>query len=263
MDWPADGDTDIMPGDIDLGWTGGADAEADVLTYSWEISLVSDFSTIEDSGNTGSEMATVTVDPDETYYWRVEADDGYETSGWSLTFEFTTVPDTGSITGTVLDDATDDPTRAALVELLDDNDDVVETDTTNSQGEFSFDDIALETYSIRVTKSGYEEHLEADVTITFTDPDEDLTIRLVKSPEAPFDWLLILLLLVIIIIIIVVLLVLLLLRRKKPEEAPPEEQAPYYPPEQPPQEPPAEAPAEQPPVEEPPVEPPSPPPEAE
>lgn len=264
LDWPADGAADIMPGDIDLGWIGGTDAEGDAITYSWEIALVSDFSATEDSGNTGTTGATVTVDPDATYYWRVEADDGFETSGWSPTFEFTTVPDTGSIAGTVLDDDTDDPIRGALVELLDDNDDVVDTDTTNSQGEFSFDDIALETYSVRVTKSGYEDYLEADVTITFSDPDEDLTIRLVKEPEAPFDWLLVIIPLVIIIIVIVVLLVLLLMRRRKPEEAPPEEQAQvFYPVEQPPQEPPAETPVEQAPMDEPPAEPPGPPPEDE
>jgi hypothetical protein len=257
LDWPPDQATDIISGSIDLGWNTVTDAEGDTITYYWYLSEQSDFTPLEDSGNTGTTAATVDTQPVTTYYWKVEAYDGYEYGEESTVFEFTTIADTGSITGTVLDDATDDPILGAIVELLDSNDDVVGTDSTNSQGRFDFTDLDLDTYSVRVTKSGYEEHLEADVTISSGNPDQDLDIRLVEVVSPPIDWMFILIPVIIIIIIIVLLLV-LLMRRKKPEEVPPEEQPPEGYPDQPPQQPqpqPEMPPEQPPPTEPPPVEP--------
>ncbi|MFQ6106763.1 MAG: carboxypeptidase regulatory-like domain-containing protein [Thermoplasmata archaeon] len=259
LDSPANGTADIVPGDIDLSWSSVSDAEGDAITYYWYLSDQSDFTPLADSGSTTSTTATITVQPETTYYWKVEAYDGYELSGNSTTSEFTTVSATGTITGTVLDDSNDEPIQGVTVELLDSNDDVVETDVTNLNGQFEFTDVDFGTYSVRVTKSGYEDYTETGVEISSSNPDEDLTIRLKKTVAPPIDWMLILIPLIIIIIIVVILLV-LLMKRKKPEEAPPAqpppaaEQAPvYYPPAD---QPPAEAPPETPTTEVPPEQPP-------
>ncbi len=258
LDLPTDQATDIISGSIDLDWSPVTDAEGDSITYYWYLSEQSDFTPLEDSGDTGSTTDSTTVQPDTTYYWKVEAYDGYEFGADSAVFEFTTLPDTGSITGTVVDDATDDPILGAIVELLDSNDDVVDTDSTNSDGEFAFTDADFGTYSVRVTKSGYNEHLEEDVTISSGDRTEDLPIRLTEKVAEEFDWMLIWILLIVIIIIIAVLLILLMKRRKKPEEVPPAEQPPEGYPGQPPQQEPPQQPQpqpEMPPEQPPPVEP--------
>lgn len=226
---PADSASDVASGGVDLDWEPSVDAEGDGITYYWFLSTESDFSTLEDSGSTGNTVDTANAQPITTYYWKVEAFDGYELSGNSTTFTFTTLPAVGTITGTVVNDSDSAPIEGATVELLDSNDDVVETDTANADGEFSFTNIDFGTYSVRVRKSGYESHLEEDVTISISDPDESLSIRLVKVEAPPFDW--ILLLIPLIVIAVVVLVIILLMRRKKPEEIPeaPTGQEPYLP----------------------------------
>ncbi|MCK4454917.1 MAG: carboxypeptidase regulatory-like domain-containing protein [Thermoplasmata archaeon] len=261
LDLPDNGTADITPGSVDLDWSPVTDAEGDTITYYWYLSEQSDFTPLEDSGSTGSTDTTVDTQPDTKYYWKVEAYDGYEFGGSSTVFEFTTAPDVGSITGTVRDDATSEFIANAIVELLDSNDDVVDTDTTNLDGEFAFADVDFGTYSVRVTKSGYNDHLEEDVIISSGHLTRNLDIRLTEKVAEEFDWTLIWILLIVIIIIIAVLLILLMKRRKKPEEAPPAEQPiaayPDQPPQQvPPQQPQPDVPPEQPPPAEPqPVEP--------
>ncbi|MCJ2512087.1 MAG: carboxypeptidase-like regulatory domain-containing protein, partial [Candidatus Thermoplasmatota archaeon] len=262
LDWPGNQDSDIMPGDIDLGWNSVTDPDGDGVTYYWHISEQSDFTPLEDSGTETSATATFTAQPETTYYWRVRAYDGYEFSANSTTFEFTTIVDTGIISGKVVDDSTGDPIEGAVVSLIDSNDDVIETDSTDLNGDFEFADLDFDTYSVRVTKSGYNEHIEENVIISSGDRTKDLPIRLTEKVAEEFDWTLIWILLIVIAIIIVVLLILLMKRRKRPEEAPPAERPiaayPDQPPQQvpPPQEPQPEVPAEQPPPAEPqPVEP--------
>jgi hypothetical protein len=255
LDLPANGTTDVPPGSLDLEWNTVTDADGDTITYYWYLSEQSDFTPLEDEGSTGSTTDTTDVQATTTYYWMVEAYDGYEYSGSSEVFEFTTAADTGSIDGTVVDDATDDPIQGAIVELIDSNGDLVDTDTTSSLGAFSFTDLDFDTYSVRVTALGYNGHVEEDVIVSSGTP-VTLAIRLTEKTEEELDWMLILIPLLIIIIIIVILMILLLKRRKKPEEAPPEEQPPAYYPEQPPQEAPPQQPEAQAPQEpQPPAEP--------
>ncbi|MFQ6129163.1 MAG: carboxypeptidase regulatory-like domain-containing protein, partial [Thermoplasmata archaeon] len=243
---PEDGSIGLTPGTITLDWTGVTDPDGDSITYYWYLSTVSDFSTIEDSGTVTSTSEDVVTQEETTYYWLVRAWDGYEFGGDSATFQFTTGARVGSITGTVVRDSDDEPIQEAKVELLDANDEVIHTDTTDANGDFEFMDLDFGTYSVRVTKSGYETHLEEGVAISFTDPHEVLEIRLTEKPKVELDWMLILIPLIIIIIIVIVLLI-LLKRRKKPAEVPPVAVPPAYqlPPEQPPAEMPPEQPTEQ------------------
>jgi hypothetical protein len=159
----------------------------------------------------------------------------------------------GSIEGVVVDE-NDEGVPDATVEILDENGDVVGTDTTNSQGKFEIDDLLLGTYTVRISADGFETLTVDSVEITNADPSNDMGNTEVTKEDtgnflADYWWLL----LIIIIIVVVLILVLMLAKRKKPapEEAPPEyataqvpaEQAPYQ-----------EAPAEQPPYQEPPPE---------
>jgi hypothetical protein len=252
---PDNGTTDVIPGSLELDWSTAADPDGDSVTYYWYLSDQTDFSPMIDSGSTGSTFESTTVEPTTTYYWKVEAYDGYELSGNSTVFEFTTVADTGTITGTVLDNDTGVEIADATVELLDSSDTVIDTATTDANGDFSFTDLDFDTYSVRVTASGYTTHVEADVEISSHVPVH-LDIGLTAKVEEELDWMLILILLLIVIIIIVVLMIVLLKRRKKPEEAPPAGQPPAYhqqpPQEAPPQQPEPQGPPEQPPPAEPP-----------
>ncbi|MCK5291330.1 MAG: carboxypeptidase regulatory-like domain-containing protein [Thermoplasmata archaeon] len=159
----------------------------------------------------------------------------------------------GSIEGVVVDE-NGDPVPDATVQVLDENGDVVGTDTTNSQGRFEIDDLLLGTYTVRISADGFKTLTVDGVEITDTPTneleDQTLTEEVTGNFLADYWWLL----LIIIIIVVVLILVLMLAKRKKPapEEAPPEyataqvpaEQAPPY----------QEAPAEQPPYQEAPPE---------
>ncbi len=149
---------------------------------------------------------------------------------------------TYEIEGDLVDKDSEDPIAGATVEVLDENGDLVDSDTTSGNGHFSIDDLPPGTYTVRITADGYKTTTQ-EVEITDEDVDlEDVEI----SPEAePLDigayWWLILL---IIIIVVVIILVALLAKRKKPEPetVPPgayaEAQVPQPPSEAPPPAPP-------------------------
>jgi outer membrane protein assembly factor BamB len=65
-----------------VSWTsGGADPEGDAVVFHWEISMDSSFSIILSSGDgTATISGQFATTPSTTYYWRVYADDGWETS---------------------------------------------------------------------------------------------------------------------------------------------------------------------------------------
>jgi hypothetical protein len=173
---------------------------------------------------------------------------GEDKTGQDLELEF------GSIEGVVVDE-NGDPVPGATVEVLDDNGDVVGTDTTSSNGRWEVEDLFMGTYTVRISAEGYETETVDGVEITNNDPSNDLgdlavTEEVTGNFLTDYWWLLLL----IIIIVVVVILIALLAKRKKPalEEAPPEyataqvpeEQAPPY----------QEAPQEQPPYQEAPPE---------
>jgi len=96
---------------------------------------------------------------------------------------------------------------------------IVETQMTHDNGGFIFHDLAFGTYSVRVTKPGYEEELRENIVVAFLDPDQDLeTIRLKPLPAAAFDWTLIIAALVVILIVTAILLLFLKRRRRRGED---------------------------------------------
>jgi hypothetical protein len=215
---PADGDTVDAEAGSTVTWTsGGADPEGDTVTYDWEVATDISFSEIVGSGSTtGTTSDAFATDPATSYYWKVEAFDGYQRSGSSSTFKFTTTVTAGAISGMVVDDENDEPIPGAMVQLFDSNDDVVDTDTTNANGEFDFGEVDLGTYSVSVTKSGYEDYLW-EVGISTSNPTQEATIRLTKVAAAD-GFPLWLVLLLIIIGVIIALALFFTMKRKKPAE---------------------------------------------
>ncbi len=69
-------------GNIRLTWSASTDVDGDNLTYDWELSNKSDFSVTLKSGNTGNLSVDLSLPPD-AYYWRVQANDSIDKSGWS------------------------------------------------------------------------------------------------------------------------------------------------------------------------------------
>ncbi|MCK4443705.1 MAG: carboxypeptidase regulatory-like domain-containing protein, partial [Thermoplasmata archaeon] len=152
----------------------------------------------------------------------------------------------GEITGTVKDED-GNPISGATVEVYDENDDLVGTETTSGSGKFRVEDLPLGTYTIVITADGYK-----TVTLENEELDDDElnvgTVTASKEAE-PLDigayWWLILL---IIIIVVVIIIVALLAKRKKPEpEAVPPGTYAEAQVQQPPYEAPPEAPSEAPP----------------
>jgi phosphodiesterase/alkaline phosphatase D-like protein len=73
-------------------WTaGGTDPDGDPYTYNYEVALDPGFVTLVDSGSVGGTASNAfATSPMADYYWRVQADDAWEASGWSAVWLFTT-----------------------------------------------------------------------------------------------------------------------------------------------------------------------------
>lgn len=221
---PANSSTNVVLGSVRLEWNVAVDPDVDGVTYYWYLTTQPDFSTLVDSHSTANPSATVTTLPLTTYHWRVKASDGYESSENSTRFEFTVGPSSGSISGNVVRDSNDEPLEGATVELVDSDGNVVDAQATDANGGFAFADVAFGMYSLKVSKSGYEDELKENVNVAFLDPNQDLgTIKLRATPEPAFDWLPILVILVVIAIIVVALLV-FLVGRKRRKEVPEDEE---------------------------------------
>ncbi len=105
-DTPTDGALDWLPA-------------AGAATYEWELSTSATFATIEDSGSGPATSAVVTLDVEETYFWRVRSVSGGTSSDWSLPFTFSTAGIVASEGGAdrdalALGAAFPNPTRGAL-----------------------------------------------------------------------------------------------------------------------------------------------------
>ena len=217
---PANGSANVVPGTVRLQWTLVTDPEGDSITYPWHVSTSYDFLHVISSGWTIHTYKNITASPFKTLYWQVWADDGYESSGYGPVFEFTTGADAGSVSGLVIDDSNEEPIGGAIVRLLDSEGGIVETQMTYDNGGFAFHDLAFGTYSVRVTKPGYEDELRENIVVAFLDPDQDLeTIRLKPLPAVAFDWTLILAALVVILIVTAILLLFLKRRRRRGEDS--------------------------------------------
>jgi preprotein translocase subunit SecG len=146
--------------------------------------------------------------------WANDASGNWNTS--SGTFEMH--PKYGTIKGTVVDgDSKGIPD--VKVDLVDVNGVTVATTNTDNNGNYTFNNVMAGTYSIRVSKSGYEDSTKDGVTVTAGDTTtvDSIVINeeMQKSFLDEFWWVI-----VILIVVIVLILVILLLTRKKKEEVP-------------------------------------------
>ena len=67
-----------------VSWTTGGDNESDTMTYEWQVSSDTSFTTMMAQGTTTSTVsASFATNPSATYYWRVRARDDYEPTTWS------------------------------------------------------------------------------------------------------------------------------------------------------------------------------------
>jgi hypothetical protein len=115
-----------------------------------------------------------------------------------------------SIRGTVLDkDGV--PIEGATVTLYDAQNNEVESTITYSNGEFILSEIDFGTYTVKITKDGYEE-ISKDVTIDSLAPLEMDPVKLGKTSELPIMWIIV----AIVIIVVVLLVLLMVFRRKRP-----------------------------------------------
>lgn len=96
---PANGASVTATSAQTVAWTsGGADCDGDSMAYTWDVATDSSFSTIIASGSSGSPTSSAFITtPSTTYYWRVNASDGFENSTYGnmptgyWTFSTTTI----------------------------------------------------------------------------------------------------------------------------------------------------------------------------
>jgi hypothetical protein len=139
------------------------------------------------------------------------------TAGEQNVTDFTLVITRSSISGTVQDE-NGDPVEGATVKLFNSENVEIGTATTNSTGGFVFEDLNFGSYTVKVTKEGYDEYSEQVNIISF-DPVVMDPIELKKSEE-PFPlWIIIV---IVIIVVVIILLLLYFMTRKKDEEIPEE-----------------------------------------
>jgi len=110
---PANNATD-QPLSLNLVWNSVSDA----TSYDYQVSTVSDFSSLVKSGNTASTQVNISgLSNETTYYWRVRALNSGGSSAWSSYWTFTTIiapPATPTLSSPV-DNATDQPLSLDLV----------------------------------------------------------------------------------------------------------------------------------------------------
>jgi hypothetical protein len=115
----------------------------------------------------GSDFAVLTVDTnpgiaDGDYTLTFFADDGAQNETDDSTLNVSaSLP--GSISGTV-EDENGDPIENADVELVDSNDQIADTTTSDSSGDYTFADVDPGTYTVRASMTGYVDD-ERSVTL--------------------------------------------------------------------------------------------------
>jgi hypothetical protein len=77
----------------ELEWSASTDIEGGPLSYDWQVSAISDFSSLRANGTSDRTGASVDLSQGAQYFWRVRASDGYRTSGWSDVWRFTVTTD--------------------------------------------------------------------------------------------------------------------------------------------------------------------------
>ncbi len=95
---------------------------------------------------------------------------------------------TGSISGQITDNSTDASIQGATVELFTSGEQLVGTSSTNSDGNYSFTGVALGSYVVQASASGYEGASSDGVTLTQTNPDAvgvDIALDASEGPPPP------------------------------------------------------------------------------
>ena len=212
---------------LTLTWSAPTDAEGDSpLTYTVEVSTAITFAS--PASNTGPALtwSFTTALPGTTYYWRVRANDGWETGTNSVVFTFTTQAPTSvtwNITVTVTD--ANGAVSGATVRLLLSGTDFRPTQVTGPGGQVAFADVPSGTYTLSVTKTGYGDATRS-VILTTTSGDQVVPVPLSATPggEQPTEGFPLWVLLLLIVVIVAVILLLLLRKKRKPavEATPPE-----------------------------------------
>jgi hypothetical protein len=145
---------DVDP-NVTLAWSPVTDTDGDPVTYTWWVSDSPAF-TPATSGVVSGTSAALSLARDTQYYWRVGASDGWEFTGNATIWRFTTaaepVPVRGEIRGRVVNGTA--PVSGSLVELLVAST-VVTASLTPENGTFAFRDLALRTYTVRVSAFGF------------------------------------------------------------------------------------------------------------
>jgi uncharacterized membrane protein len=139
------------------------------------------------------------------------------TAGKQSFANFTLQLTRSSFRGTILDE-NGDALEGATIRLINSQGDEIGTTTTNSTGGFRFADLNFGSYTIKVTKDGYEEYSDTVVINSFQEKILD-PIGLERSDGGFPLWLIAV---IIIIVVVIVLLLIYFLTRKKDEETPEE-----------------------------------------
>lgn len=88
---PPNAASGLPPGTQTITWSAATDADAgDVISYHWQASEFFSFSPILAEGTTATLTAQFTTAPSKTYYWHVNATDGWESVAYTAPWQFQT-----------------------------------------------------------------------------------------------------------------------------------------------------------------------------
>jgi len=151
---PSNNDTGVSI-NTDLDWSNGGGAE--MYNVYFGIDSSPDGGELVSSGQTARYYNLPQLDPDETYYWRIDSIVDSD-QGWVIregdVWEFTTEELTGDLDVYVLHQDEITPARYPICELFDDSWNPIDTDTGNSSGRCRFTDLEPGTYNFEAFMAG-------------------------------------------------------------------------------------------------------------
>ena len=166
--------TATLTGTVTDSSTGAAISDAAVKLDSYETTTDAEGTYTISGITTGTHTLTITKTGYQLYQASTTIVDGSNTQNVSLTVETT---QTGSLTGTVKYGET--LLEEALVELQN-----VGSYTTATDGKYSFSQVVYGTYTMTVTKSGYENY-SSSVTINSSTNTHDISMSVSSDIPAP------------------------------------------------------------------------------
>jgi len=192
----------------------------------------------EESDSSG-EFTFTGVD-EGTNYYLVVTKDGYKsktksdvdvTTGATENVGNITLETDGTVSGKVVDED-GNPIKDATVKLLDAEGNVLETTTTDSDGEYKFEDLDYGTYKLQMSAPGYGEETTGSFTLDKDNLNEARPDVALAPTAGPMDWWLLIVIIVIIVVILIIVALMLAKRKRKPTAIP--QQPPDSPHAQPP-----------------------------